>query len=447
MTKYRKDYIAAASNTILRLITGPMSMILIPMYLTQETQGFWYTFISLSALSLFADLGFSTIILQFAAHEFAHLKLAPSRVVVGDAFHKHKLASLMCFALRCGFVLTVIVFPLIFAVGWFLFVSKTSESFWLFPWLVYLVGSSLSFINSLLLCLIEGCDSVAEVHTIRGVTALTTTVVTLSLLLFNYALYSLALGMLVGQLVSAFILIVRYGQFFRDLLKEGANNPYQWRPEIFKLLKRYAVSWSFGYLIFQIYTPLSFRFHGPVEAGKVGITLALWTAIFNISLLFITVITPRMNMLISSKSWRDLDRIYLKNFKYTLLTFLLGGLITMVLVFIGYPAKIMTRFLGITTMASLFIMWFNQLLVSSWAVYIRGHKIEPLLAPTVCIASISAVATYLIAKYAQPDYLFIGYAFCSFFYLPILVLIVRKTRKSLHHQPEPEIGVLNKVLV
>ena len=447
MSKGRKDFTSAAANTILRLITGPLSLILIPLYLTKETQGFWYTFISLSALSVFADLGFSTIILQFAAHEFSYLKFGPYRVIQGDVFHKHKLASLMRFALKYGLILTIIVFPLIFSTGWFLFASKTTSSFWLLPWLIYLAGSSLSFVNSVVLCLIEGCDSVAEIHAIRGATALTTTAVTLTLLMLNCSLYSLALGMTVGQLVSAMILVIRYRHFLRDLFEEGRRNPYLWRPEIFSLLKRYAVSWSFGYLIFQIYTPLTFRFHGPIEAGKVGITLTLWNSIFSISLLFITIITPRMNMLISSGSWPELEQIFRRNFKYTLLTFMLGGFIVIGLVLTGYPEKIMARFLGISAMVSLFIMWFNQLVVSAWAVYIRGHKIEPLLIPTVCIAIISAAATYLLAKYAISDYLFFGYALCSMFYLPILVFIVRRVRKSFHYRPESEFGDLNKVLV
>ena len=69
-----KDLVNTAFNQLYRLISGPLMLLFIPLYLTQEEQGYWYTFSSVAALSVFADLGFSNIILQFAAHEFAFLK-------------------------------------------------------------------------------------------------------------------------------------------------------------------------------------------------------------------------------------------------------------------------------------------------------------------------------------------------------------------------------------
>lgn len=69
-----KDLISTAINQLYRLISGPLMLLFIPLYLTQIEQGYWYTFTSVAALAVFADLGFSNIILQFAAYEFAFLK-------------------------------------------------------------------------------------------------------------------------------------------------------------------------------------------------------------------------------------------------------------------------------------------------------------------------------------------------------------------------------------
>ena len=79
-----KDIYATLINQLWRLVSGPIMMLLIPLFLTEIQQGYWYLFTSLSALSIFADLGFSNIILQFSAHEFAFLSFSDDGSLVGD---------------------------------------------------------------------------------------------------------------------------------------------------------------------------------------------------------------------------------------------------------------------------------------------------------------------------------------------------------------------------
>ena len=52
-------------------IAGVIGIFFIINYLTIVEQGYWYTFLSLGALTVFAELGFTTIITQFISHEYA----------------------------------------------------------------------------------------------------------------------------------------------------------------------------------------------------------------------------------------------------------------------------------------------------------------------------------------------------------------------------------------
>ena len=79
-----KDIAATFFNQAWRLISGPLMLLLIPLYLTEEQQGYWYLFGSVAALSTFADLGFSNIILQFSAHEYASLKIGNEGFLEGQ---------------------------------------------------------------------------------------------------------------------------------------------------------------------------------------------------------------------------------------------------------------------------------------------------------------------------------------------------------------------------
>ena len=61
-------------NYIIKLILNPIIVISVPIFLDESTQGYWYTFGSIAALTSFADLGFTSIMTQYAAHEFTYLQ-------------------------------------------------------------------------------------------------------------------------------------------------------------------------------------------------------------------------------------------------------------------------------------------------------------------------------------------------------------------------------------
>lgn len=92
-TANQRDLLSTLINSLWRIISGPVMLLAIPYFLTPMEQGFWYTFTGLAALSIFADLGFTTIVLQFSAHEFAHLHFERGRLLSGDKEHLWRLAS------------------------------------------------------------------------------------------------------------------------------------------------------------------------------------------------------------------------------------------------------------------------------------------------------------------------------------------------------------------
>ena len=55
---------------------GLIIIALVAHFLSPELQGYYYTFNSLIALQVFAELGLNFAIIQFASHEMAQLTLA-----------------------------------------------------------------------------------------------------------------------------------------------------------------------------------------------------------------------------------------------------------------------------------------------------------------------------------------------------------------------------------
>ena len=418
------------ANQLFRGLSGIFTLILIPLFLTKEQQGYWFTMTSLAALAMLAELGFFQVTLQFAAHEFAYLKF-DSNDIVGSEEHKKRLASLFVFCAKWALSVAVVAFPVIFLVG-FLFLSQQKTAIrWGIPWVVYVAGGGVTFFTSGLLCFLEGCNLVAAIQRLRlFITALTMVLMWLGLV-FHFGLYALSLSMLGAALYGLYAVWRRYGPLFGAFITESRAAAYSWRRHVLALLWRYALSWSSGYFIFQVYTPLAFQFHGPVEAGRVGLSVMLWIGIFAVSNSWIYAVTPRLNMLVSKRDWTGLDALFWRNLLFSGATFLTGGLAIFALIYLlkGRYA-IIDRFSDPLSMLFLAIAWFLQIIVNGLATYLRAHKQEPLVLPSVLSAIYVTLTTVLCAKYFAPQYFFLGWLSGCVWGFPWILWIFRTKKRA-----------------
>lgn len=432
MLKLDKSLINTALNQLYRLISGPMMLLFIPLFLTQEEQGYWYTFTSLAALAIFADLGFSTIILQFAAHEFAFLKFKDNGEIEGDYIHLRKLADFFRFSVKWLIIIVSIVFPLIILYGfYFIGLRENIDITWKIPWLIYAFSSAIVFIYSSLLYFFEGCNSVAKVEFIRFKVSAITSIILLLGLFFKIKLYALALSLLISFLYGLYMLYKNFNIAMRQLWNISKVQYYSWKKEFFNLIWRYALSWCSGYFIFQIFVPLSFNYYDSIFAGKVGLSNSIWLAVMSISNIFLVAKTPYINMLISKKMWLELD-ITLKNIFIKLIGTYILGLISFFVLYITLYNKIFIfqRLLDKYTMLMLSVCWLLQLIVNFMAVYLRAHKKEPLMYVSIFCAVYVSISTFFIVNNYPNEYLFLGFLTSFIFVLPISIYIFYLQRKE-----------------
>jgi len=405
-------------------------MLLIPIYLSPTQQGYWYLFGSISALSTLADLGFSNIILQYSAHEFAHLKFNSYGVLDGEDIHLKKIGSFFRFTLKWTSSICAIVFPIIYCVGIWFFNRDNVLSEYFIPWTIFSIGSLIIFFNNAILSFVEGMNKIEIIQYIRFYVAIINTFTVSLILVFNGGIYALAFAMLISA-SSIFIFI--FGKFrllLSQVLNVSKNFDYQWRKEILPLFSRYAFSFFSGYFIFQIYIPLMQYFHGPVESGKVGITLVLVMAIFSMSNIWIYTITPKMNMLVSKKNKIELDILFKKRILFASGTYVLISILIFVFSAIFkdfwiFP-KIISRFLPVQSILMLLLCYLCQLLINSWATYLRAHKKEPYMIPSLILAAWVGLSTVLIGKFFPPEYFFIGFLSSYVWWLPLAYFIYKR---------------------
>lgn len=430
---YRQDVKATLMNQIYRVFAGPVLLLFIPIYLNTIEQGYWYTFTSLAALAVFADLGFTNIILQFAAHEFAFLRFNENGTINGDAEHLGKLSSFFLFSLKWLVKIVMIVFPIIIFGGYCFLSSKNEHINWEGAWIIYSVSSAFTFVNSIILSFFEGCNSVRKVQSIRLILAICNSLCSIFSLYIGLNLYALALSLLLSSIVGQYLIFNNFRIVISQLLNCAKEYYYDWKPQFIALIWRYAISWCSGYLILQTYTPIAFHFYGPEFAGKVGISMAMWTAGFSISTSWLTAVTPRMNMLIAERKWKELDVVFGKSVRKAMFTMVCGGVAFLLVDFIFQnDIKLLKRIVSIDGMIILFLCWLKQLYVNSVAIYLRSHKKEPMVKLSVVSAIYISVSTLLCAMHLKEDFLFLGLLSAGIFGIPYTLYLLKKERK-LHY--------------
>ena len=279
---------------------GAAMVLLIPLWLTQVEQGYYYTFASLLALQVFFELGLGQVVVQLVSHEYAHLRpLAGSQSFDGDTHYIQRLASLIRL-LRRWYAWSAVLFVLGVGTAGLIFfqsLGTLDPSSWATAWLLLTAATGSNLYLSWLLTVHEGCGRLAPVARMRLVQSMTGYMVMWLAFAAGAGLWAIAFMPAVGALYTAWWLS-RNGGGIRDLQDRGAigtnSATFRWRTDIFPLQWRIAVSWVSGYFIFQLFTPLIFARQGPAEAGRLGITLAIFNALSIMGMSWVNAKVPSM---------------------------------------------------------------------------------------------------------------------------------------------------------
>lgn len=250
-------------------------------------------------------------------------------------------------------------------------------------------------------------------------------------LVSHLGLHALSVSLFLSSLIGLYIVFTRFRRHINKFLNISREFAYSWKEKFWGLQWRYAVSWVSGYFIFQIYTPIMFQFHGTVEAGRIGLSIVLWMAVFSISNSWIYAIIPKLNIYISQKRWKELDVLFYRHLSFATITFLMGGMMIFAFIYnFRGRLEIVSRLLDDLSLLFLGIAWFLQIIVNSLAVYLRSHKKEPLTIPSLVSAIYIVVSTLFCAKYLPAEYFFLGYLSSYFWGLPWILYIYFKNKKE-----------------
>jgi O-antigen/teichoic acid export membrane protein len=422
------------------LCSGSVTLLLIMARFNPEVQGYYYTFGTIVALEVFVELGLGTVIIQFASHEWAHLRLDASGSIAGDERALSRLASIARIATvwyAVGAVLLMLGLP----IGGYMFfsASPSHQVDWLAPWL------SLSFlagINLLLVpvwSLLEGCNQVTALYTFRFVQAAMSGIAMWVAIMLGANLWCSSVFSLVNILCGVFFLRSKYWFFFKSLLHSTRNGPrVNWRRHLLPLQWRIALSWASGYFVFSLFTPVLFRYHGPVIAGRFGMT---WSAIGLLSAISSSWLMPRvpqLGMLIAQRKYGELDRLFWKLAKLVAgITVLMAFAVWLVVYLLNSVESLLklgfaSRFLPPMPTALFLAAQVIVILSMPFSSYMRAHKQEPIVHISVLAAVLAGLSTFILGKYYSVMGMAVGYLAVNALVIPLVILVWFRSRNAWH---------------
>lgn len=418
------------------VIAGGATVILLPLWLSPTEQGYYFTFASVLALQIFFELGLNQIVMQLVSHEVAHLTETSDGRLTGKDSHLGRLSSLAQL-IRRWYGVSAMLFALIGGVaGAVFFTQKGTEpmSVWLGVWVVLVGATAVNLWLSPGLAVMEGCGKVGQVARLRLVQSVLGYAILWVALLSGAELWAATAVPMVSAVCTGYWL-KSHGNILRWLSSRPAdvNNQLRWRADVLPLQWRIALSWASGYLIFNLFTPMVFSNYGAVEAGRLGMALTVFSAISTIGMSWVNAKAPNFTMHIARGERSELNALFKALFLRSTVVIALMSvgfvLAAWYLKQLGLP--LIMRIASPDVLAVLAIVTIVNSMVFSMAIYMRAHREEPMLIPSVVVGLLIACIAYLLLKTSIFTMMFFYMLITIFVSLPWTVWLFGGYRKRI----------------
>ena len=382
---------------------GLVTVMLIARFLSPAEQGYYYTFGSLVALQIVFELGFSYVILQLASHERAELSVSLDYQISGNPIAHARLASVIQKSVRWYSVAAFLMAGTLLPAGFYFFSTHQHPGqavAWRLPWCFAALMAALNFQLDPFLSFLEGCGYVPEVARLRFMQSVTGSILAWIVLINHHGLLAPSM-MLFGMAFASVVWLSGKRKLLLGLLRHHIGmHGIRWNHEVWPFQWRIAVSWLSGYFLFWIFNPVLFAFRGPVEAGRMGMSLSLANAIQAIAVSWVSTKSAPFGTLIARKEYRLLDQTFFQALRQSFAVSVAGALTAWLgCVYLNLKnLSFAQRLLDPLALGFLLLYMIANVVIFAEAYYLRAHKKEVFLASSVVGAISVTVCTLIFGR-------------------------------------------------
>ena len=413
-----------------QIIAGGVTLFVVPWALTSIEQGYYFTFASLLALQTFFELGLNYVVMQMAGHEAAKLTIGADGQLHGDPDSASRLISLLSLNRRWYRIAAPAFAAVLMVAGFFFFSHGQALPLqkWFGAWFLLVFFTAVNLYLSPHMSILEGVGRVGQVARLR----LYQSAVGMLLMWVGFAM---GLGLWAVPFVSGVaalstsLWLKRYGKLWT--FADNAVNSracIDWRRDILPMQWRIGLSWLSGWVIFNSFAPMLFMHQGAVEAGRVGLALTMFMSITMLGMSWVNGAAPQFLRYIALNQRIILNqlfkRVFLTSASFVLIASIaLLGCVALLkagdYVFVG-------RIASLKVLACLALVTIVNSFISVAAVYMRAHKEEPMLWPSVAMGILTGIAAWIGSKYGALPMTAAYAALTLFIALPWTILVFRR---------------------
>ncbi|MGB7346566.1 MAG: hypothetical protein WBD20_20260 [Pirellulaceae bacterium] len=279
---------AAIATRLWQAFAGPLTLILLIRSLTLGEQGVYYALTGIVSIQAYFELGLLNVLVSHSGHQMAgvdqaddqakELASARMRDLIRSSFRWFGMAALLYLATALGF-------------GWFtLWDSQVS---WQLPLLALIPVAAISVWLAPAMSILEGAGQRDLVYRIRFLQMVIGSLCVWIALALDLKLWALVVSAMVQAVVLIYVRFVMQIAFFSrfEAVKRQASD-FVWTRDIVPMQWRMALIGMTFHFATQFFTIIVIKFHSDVEAGPLGMTLSLTSAIQMLALAWVQTKYP-----------------------------------------------------------------------------------------------------------------------------------------------------------
>lgn len=403
---------AALGFRIWQGVSGVVTILLVGRLFSIELQGIYYTFLSVVAFQTLSDLGLFLAVISVASHEWAALRLEPDGRLAGEAAARSRLISLGR-RTGAGYAAAGLVSGVaVWAVGvWFFSHTVPPPVSWRGPWSALVTTSTLTFLVSPFVALLEGCGQVSTVNRYRLVGAVTASVAAWAMMAAGFGLWALPAAGACVVARDAILVAYRYRRFFSPFRQQAPGPQVHWLAEVWPMQWRLGLQGISQYGSTLLFTPILLYYHSAADAGRFGMTWAAVVGLQTIALAWIQTRVPTLGHLAARRDVDGFERVWRHAAVRSVGALAAGGagLSVAIVLLAAAGSPFAQRVLSPSLTALLVMGTCAAQVVQCLAAYLRATKRE-LLLPVGVLSSLAAGALgWVLGRIAGPGGLVVAY--------------------------------------
>lgn len=429
----------AIAQRVWQVLAGPVSMLVISSFFTEDMQGYFYAFASLMALQVFFELGLHAVVIPLVSHEFAHLSLTDEGCLVGDETALARLASIYRLLARWYGGVSILFVVGVGAVGMVMFSRKAGAIDWYGPWCAMVVLTGLVLWTCAMTTILEGCNQMSAVNSLRLMQGIAGNAFVWASMVCGLGLWSAVVAVGVRLVGDTWMLGVRHRRLFESLYETDSATEVSWKEEILPLQWKMGLRGIFGYLAYSVFTLIAFEYQNAAAAGQIGMTWTALTALEQAAFAWIGARGALFGILVARRDYRELDRVFFRLLWISLAMILAGSAIfciaLVILPQLPFPVaqRISRRLLPPETVAIFCAGLTGLHVLRSMGTYLLAHKQDPLLLVALGSCSLTALLVWLTGREGGSFSMAVSYAGVVLgVNLPFTLIVWRRFRRSWH---------------